>query len=303
MRRRGVRAGLIILAASLISPLAAWAGGATISPFIQEISLNSQQPQVSFPLHIKNNQDSPQSLQLRLVDFKSLDESGGVAFQGLSYNDLQNKYGLANWMSVDSPQLTLQPKEDRVVVVRIQNRDDLAPGGHYGAVLVDQAEATVNSQVVLRPAFASLVFLTKLGGEQYQIDLNSVKTNAQFSTAYLSFKNSGNVHLIPRGTVKLLDPFGTVVSSGIINPESALLLPDTSRNYNVSLKQVGPSWWPGHYSLVVDYRYDGRDDFYRYTQGLWRGSPLSMLASLLMLALVIGLAVRFTKSKKASKHS
>lgn len=301
--RTWARISLIVIATSLLSEAALATGGATISPFMQEISVNAGQPQVSFPLHIRNDQDTPQSLQLRLIDFKSLDESGGVAFQGLSYNDIQNKYGLAAWMSVDAAQFTLQPKEDRVVQVHIQNRDDLAPGGHYGAILVDQAELAADSQLVLRPAFASLVFLTKLGGEQYQIDLDSVRTNSETSTAYLTFRNGGNVHLIPRGTVKLLNPFGQVVSRGVINPESALLLPETKRTYDVSLNQVARSRWPGRYTLVVDYRYDGRQDFYSYSKSLWRGSLALVFTALLLIGLAIGIVVWLNKRKKTNKRS
>jgi hypothetical protein len=78
---------------------------------------------------------------------------------------------------------------------------------------------------------------------------------------HLRFQNNGNVHLVPRGVISVTDPFGRVVVKGIINQESALILPETLRVYPVRLDKLATSLVPGRYTLTTTYRYDGKDDF------------------------------------------
>jgi len=54
---------------------------------------------------------------------------------------------------------------------------------------------------------------------------------------------------------------GREVRKGIINPESGFLLPETLRAYQIDLRSLSWSIFPGKYTLTVQSRYDGRENF------------------------------------------
>ena len=243
-------------------------GGLTLSPMFQEISLEQADQQKFFSVSLTNNTDALLTLRLSLLDFGSLDESGGVAFLGAS-NNLEKKYALSSWMRPEKDTMILQPGESQNVKVTIENRDSLAPGGHYGAVVFkagdDADDPSATNRVAVNELFSVLVFVKKIGGEIYRLDLKgeAYKQNifAFPKMLELRFGNSGNVHIVPHGAVTITDPLGTVVSKGIINEESGLILPESIRVYPVRLGALARSFVPGRYTMKVAYRYDGRDDF------------------------------------------
>lgn len=245
-------------------------GGLTISPAFQEIILEEKDTEKSFSVSLTNNSSVPMALRLSLYDFGGLDDSGGVAFLGAS-NDLAKKYALASWMKVEGNSLLLGPNESKEVSVIIENNTTLSPGGHYGALMFqventpsDTADISSND-ISVQQMFSSLVFAKKVGGEIYNLELNAQTYRNLFlrfqERLDLSFKNAGNVHLVPRGIVRVKDPLGRVVAKGIINQESVIILPETLRSYPVQLVNQGVLLIPGRYTLETAYRFDGKDDF------------------------------------------
>src|SRR6266702_3940346 len=84
--------------------------GFSMSPFFQEVNLEKDQTQSNFVLEIANNTQALATLKLSVVDFGALDESGGVAFLG-SADDLNNKYSLASWVSLEKDSVAINPGE------------------------------------------------------------------------------------------------------------------------------------------------------------------------------------------------
>jgi hypothetical protein len=132
--------------------------------------------------------------------------------------------------------------------------------------------------------------VTKLGGEQYDLRLSGVTHNASWlhlpSIAHLRFQNPGNVAVVPRGTVQLFGPRNKLVAQGAINEDSSFILPDAYRQLTVPIKTVGSApWWPAHYTLLVNYRYDGLAQTATRTELLYFISLPHLLVS---LALIVG---------------
>lgn len=269
-------------------------GGLTLNPMFQEISLEQRDSQKDFSVSLTNNTDALMTLRLSLLDFGSLDESGGVAFLGAS-NDLEKKYALASWMRPEKDTVTLAPGESQKIKVMIENRDSLSPGGHYGALVFragdDAFDGTKTNEVAINQLFSVLVFAKKAGGEIYQLDLKEEDyTKNIFSlpeTVRLRFENSGNVHLVPRGTVTIIDPLGRLVSRGVINEESGLILPETFRSYPTRLRSLVWSFFPGRYSIIIAYRYDGKDDF-SFQNITFDFLPVPAIMGFLLLSVMIG---------------
>lgn len=270
--------------------------GVTISPAIQEITLNSDQSRKDASIEITNRTSSELTFRISAVDFKNLDESGGVAFVGPTSGDLVSKYGLSPWVSLGRSTIKVAAGEKQSIKAVVLNKGSLAPGGHYGAVVfsveaVDPKTGLPN--VNLKQTLAALLFVKKVGGERYDLQLNKLdfKTSGQLPTELsLRFYNPGNIHVVPRGVVKLLNSSGQVVSQGVINQESGPILPETFRIYNVKLSlQEKVDTKPGRYKMVAEYRYDGYDGIATKTVDFQYGGQL--LATVVAAILITGAAL------------
>lgn len=253
-----------ILVALLARPaLAAEAGGLSVAPSLEDIVLKPDQPQFEYNLYLGNSTKGELPLDLSVVDFGALDESGGIAFLGAD-NNLERHYGLASWVELEKDSLTLAPGETQTVKVKVVNKQSLAPGGHYGAVLIKVSNGQLGEanqpRVALNQVFSALMLVKKLGGEVYQMDLSSIDRNGGWwglpNLVKVRLHNSGNVHMAPKGNIVIQDPAGRVVAIGTINPENSRLLPETFRVFPTKLKQTAPIFLIGRYTMQVSYGYD-----------------------------------------------
>lgn len=285
------------------------ASGFLVKPFYKEINLDKEQEEESFALTVENNSGQSAIFRITVLDFGSLDESGGVAFLGNS--DQSRKYGLASWMNLEKDVIALNSGEKQEVGVKIINKESLSPGGHYGAVLLkmENDDGEGNSpekepRVTLNQSFASLIFVRKTGGENFGLTLKEEEFNSDFFSApdkvNLRFQNVGNVHVTPRGIVEFFDPFGRKISAGVINPESGIILPETFRQYGVDLKDLMKAFLPGFYTAKISYRYDGMEIFSDSSHKFFL-LPLAGLMILFFLMVIILAAVYILHKKKKSE--
>lgn len=255
-----------LLAASISIPDHAAAkavGGITVSPALQSTTISHDQASKSFDFSITNNDPLEQELHLSAIDFGSLDDTGGVLFLGPE-KALNYKYGLAHWITLEKDVVVLRPHETQKVIVTITNKDSLAPGGHYGAIMVtpmlDHASTKQSTQV--NQVASALLFLTKEGGTHYSMKLTGFNFNtwalALPGTTTSRFQNDGNVQVIPRGLVTITDPRGRIVKKGIINSDSGLALPESFREFMTPLSPVAAAYTPGVYHARISYYYEGQ---------------------------------------------
>lgn len=309
--RRRLLAGLCGLGVLLGTGLASAAEtpkptpGITLSPFLQQLSIAPDDASRSFTLSVTNHTTAEQVVKLTARDFGSLDETGGVLLEGSK--GYSQKYGLATWIHLETDTVSLKPKETRTVTITIGNETSLRPGGHYGAIVssIDSVTAPSDNYIGINQQLLSLILLTKVGGEQYDLRLDRVSQNGNLlhlpNQISLHFKNPGNVHVIPRGLVKLTSPGGTVVAQGIINAESAYILPESARELLVPLNSVANALpVPGLYHLEVEYRYDGID---RVAHKQVTVKYLNLGLYLVLLMLLAGVGFVLYRRKMAPKKS
>src|SRR5690606_17446642 len=111
--------------------------GLTITPPLQQIELQSDQPSHQSTLIITNHQDQPVNLTMSVVDFGDLEQGGGLAFLGNTPDSIWDKYRLAPWLTV-TPQATSIPAHgQQTFEITITNDQELSPGGHYAAVIAN----------------------------------------------------------------------------------------------------------------------------------------------------------------------
>lgn len=299
VRVAGLVLATVILGLSHHNVAEAAGGSLSISPAYVPITIDTAAPQTQYAIELSNTTAAPQTLKLSAVDFGSLDETGGVAFLGRPAGELDHRYGLASWMALDRDTVTVSSGGSARVVVSLQNRASLAPGGHYGAVLAtaatDAGGGPAGPKVGVRQVLSSLILAQKPGGAAPRLTL--VTQTATHSAAHLPeavaarFHNLGNVHVVPRGVTELRDPTGHLVARGALNAESSIILPDTYRRYNTPLVSVATAWLPGRYELATTYRYDGTDTTKTGTIYVWYAGRLVVWGGLAAGLLLVGLLV------------
>ncbi len=251
----------------------------TLEPALQEVIIENE-ARTTVPIVLENTSSVEQRFNLRVVDFGSLDESGGVAFLG---SGDPREYEAAKWMEIPVKDILVAPQSKTRVDVTIKNDDTFSPGGHYGAVLFENDTPDTNAddktRIAVRQVFSALVYVRKVGGEVFSFRLEGKEYRKQLwrlpETVNLRFTNEGNVHVIPRGTVRISDPLGRTIKKATINQSSGLVLPNTSRRFDERFGSLTGAWLPGQYSVRVEYRYDGKDTFEVSGEKYWYWPPVT----------------------------
>jgi hypothetical protein len=290
---------LIILLAGQVS--AAAPPKISVTPFLQPVQIGSEATK-DFSVSYANDSDKNQQLALSVADFGSLDKTGGVAFVGQEFSQLLDKYALSPWLKLSTQDLTLPPHKSASVTATIHNGSDLAPGGHYAAIVatVVSPDGNAGNQVSLKPKVTSLILAVKTGGEKYDMRLTNIAHDGNLldlpSQILVTFRATGNVHVVPRGIIYLKDHRGKVVARGAINEQSGYVLPDTNRTFTVPLTRVSsPSLLGMRYHIQVDYRYDGLDSFASKQTSIHFVNPWLIVVILLIIAGISFVYRRFRK--------
>lgn len=268
-------------------------------PAFQELSLDAHQT-LAGSIEIQNQTSTDQEFEVRSVQFSALDAAGGVVFLGSEINN--ESLPPADFLFFEERNLSVPAGETRNFPFQVRDSLSLSPGGHYAAI-VFQTLPTFDSEdaekIAFRQILSSLLFLEKTGGAVRILSLEEVAMPsfqlAMSKNLTLIFENKGNVHLTPRGVVKLQDPLGQVKTCAIINESSSLLLPGQKRDFSLALNCQ--PLIPGVYTLLVEHRFDGEETF---TQAKTRFFVVPY--SILLLLVGAGVLLALWRKKKKFKQ-
>lgn len=285
------------------------ANGLTVSPPLKEITLGPGLIETTTEVILQNNTSQQISAHLQLVDLKALGTYGGTSIDKAG---LPDKYDLANWMTLpDGDTLTISSGQTVKAKVKIMNRSDLTPGGHYGAVIITSSgSGGVKSDVNISQQIVSLLFIKKLGGEVYGLHLGQMtyKGSDIPQEITLPFSATGNVHVVPRGYIEVTDPAGKLISKGIINQDSSLILPGSTRQFVTLMQPISAANKPGRYKITAYYRYDGQNEFTKQTMYFNHGNQFVQWLIIGATVVIIGAVlffvfktVRRVRSRKTQK--
>ena len=270
------------------------ASNITVRPFLQELKINPGDTSKDFQLSLSNDSNFTQVFHLVAVNFGSLNETGGLAFEGANANDLARKYGLSKWLSLEQNNVELGPNQQTTIKVTINNDKNLAPGAHYAAIITTASKpAQTAGQLTITPKVSSLIFATKLGGELYNIHLSSMSANGNLwqlpTTVNLRIKSTGNTYIVPRGIVSVKQN-NKVLSRGVINQQSSIVLPETVRDFDVNLAKQAPlknGFLRTSYRVQVDYRYDGVSQYATQSANYTLYNRTSIILIILVIFVVL----------------
>ncbi|MBU6389086.1 hypothetical protein KGQ71_01075 [Patescibacteria group bacterium] len=268
--------------------------GLTVAPYLQDLTLPKNSEPLETTIQITNTTAYPQSLEVTAVDLSTLNNSGGIPLLGANLANLQARYRLSPWLTVSPDTFTVAPAASQSVQITVRNDPAIPAGGHYGAILFHDLSARDAQKGVttVEPIVTALLFVSKTDGAQYGLNLDSwdlplVWDRLPASTTLL-FRNTGTVHLVPRGVVQILDPFGREVGRGIVDQDSLFLFPGVSRTYPVSIRSLALPLVPGRYTVTASYRYDGKAGFVTVKQTFWLTPPIFLLFVAVLILVLLG---------------
>jgi uncharacterized membrane protein len=232
-----------------------------VSPAIQSLIAQPTQATLPYTITITNNGAEAAQVTLSASNFSTLGTGNNIRFLAASTT---TKHGLATSLLL-TPIVSLNPHESKKVTITINGIQQLAAGGHYTAVLVQSVPQTPGSPTVqVKQSVASLVFLTTNGKGTYGLQVQPLRLSLAWTTTpallNLLLKNTGNVQTTPRGYVTVVGPGNHLLSKTVLNPNSSLVLPGTTRLLQTVVPASHP-WRPGHYTVRVYYRYDNASNY------------------------------------------
>jgi len=231
--------------------------GLTVSPAITQIQLANQQNSYALDYHLINNTKSPVIIDFTAQNFTSLNNNGSVYI--LPSINQNNPHGLAKDIYFSLPRLSLEPGTSTNLAVSLKHLRSLPPGGYYGAIVFNvlgQKSSGPGNNISLLEKLNALIFLTTPGRVDNSLVLQPFHQGTSLhlpNNISLVFTNTGNTQVAPHGVVTI--SHGTSeIYRGIINTNSSLVLPGTSRLFNVVLRKetLGINF-PGIYTLHVTY--------------------------------------------------
>lgn len=160
-----------------------------------------------------------------------------------------SKYGLISWITVDKSPFVLQPGTKRELPFTVSVPDNGPVGGHYGAVLFRaatlDAKDNAGSAVGVSGRVGSIILVSVPGEVSKSGELVKVTapTFIQYGPLSLaaSFKNTGSVHYVTKGTATFKGLFG----KREVQFEEKTILPGVTRDTKATLDKhwlFGPIW-------------------------------------------------------------
>lgn len=251
--------------------------GIRIDPAFQEVILTSDIREATVSASIYNLSGQTLDLEIFALDFVQHPELGGIEL----LQRAQSQYQLSPYVSLNQKALSIPPGEAASMSATIANTSQLSPGGHYGALVARVRPAETGQLQQVLPAVSSLVLLKKIGGERYQLSLQSLEWGSSLpiffgipNSVSMQFHNTGNVHVIPRGVIMVKDVWGRQIQRGTVNTSSAFILPESRRTLIVPLRTETRSLPVNVLRLSVQGSVEGTDIKYLHSQDVlvldWR---------------------------------
>lgn len=232
---------ITILVFSMAGPvLAAGQVALTITPPLIKNNINPGDVWQS-SIKVVNNNSEATDVYVEVRDFKSGRESGTVEFLPPAAEG-EDSHLLSSWIVIDNGPIKFEPYESKEITFIIDVPEDASPGGHYAAIMIGTKppEGEAKGAVINISTLISSLLLLNIGGdavEEGKIREFSVpqsiysRPEVDFTVA---FENTGNVHIQPKGDIKIYDMFGKSAGSMSLNRGSEFgnVLPGATRTWD-----------------------------------------------------------------------
>ena len=235
-----------------------------VEPGKTEVFLNPGDNMVK-NITITNRIDKTVKFKLTTEDFVGTDDpKQPVVLLG----DESSPSSLKDFIVPEIREFSLDLGEKITIPVTISIPTNAEPRGYYGALIVSndpaQQEGVTSKEVEGRTRIISRIgslFLLKINGEGKESgEVKDFKIIGPKKLFYdqrpegfeIAYKNTGNVHLVPYGTIAIKNIFGKVVST--LPVDAYFVLPDSTRYREINWTSgFGLGRYTAHLSLNKGY--------------------------------------------------
>ncbi len=229
-----------VIAAAAIAPAMA---NAQVSVSLYPVSFRYDIPRGSSQtgvITVTNPSTVPLSLQVEAENFTGGD--GGT----VEFAPEGAKYGLLSWLTVDREPFVLGPGQKKEVPFTINVPENAEVGGHYGTILFRASGnpgGDGETAIGISGRIGSIILVSVPGDAKKSGQL--VKVGAPGFVQYgpltlsASYKNTGSVHYVTKGTATFTGIFGRRT----VPFEEKTILPDVQRDTTATLDKtwlIGP---------------------------------------------------------------
>ena len=280
-----------------------------VEPGKTEINLNPGESTVK-NITVTNRVDKKVRFKLTTEDFVGTDDPKKPV---ILLGDNHSPYSLKDFIAPEINEFELDLGERITIPVTISIPKNAEPRGYYGALIIsndpDKIEGNNAKETEGRARIISRIgslFLLRINGEgKYEGHIESFKNIGPQESTFskrpqgfeIAFKNTGNVHLVPYGTITITNIFGRTVDT--LPVDAYFVLPESTR-YREILWQDGFSLgrYTAHLSLNKGFgdTFDGVD--YVFWVLPWKILIIAFAGLALLVALAYYFLTRFELKKK-----
>lgn len=198
---------------------------------------------ITTELKVKNGGTQPETLKIDLMKFKAYEESGKPELLEPEPGD-----DFLQWVSFSEPSFTLAPDEWKTITATFAVPDTATFGYYYAFVFsrVQDVKQLQSSQTAVVGGTAVLVLLeVRVPGAIRAVEVTEFSTDHRFyeflpATFTIKLKNTGNVHIAPRGNIFIDQGDTHDIAILEVNGEKGNILPDSSRSFDAQWEDGFP---------------------------------------------------------------
>ncbi|MFH1546524.1 MAG: hypothetical protein ABIE14_04055 [Patescibacteria group bacterium] len=228
----------------------------------------------SATIRVINSEGIPVTVRPEIVIYTKNDEQGFPVAEDLSADHPLN---IRDWIEFSAEDLSLDPNSEEEVTFTVNVPADAQPGGRYASILYTSFDDAASGGVKIQVAVPSLILVKVTGeeihsGEVLSFGVKDGKLLGDQSPALaVNFKNNGNVHEKPSGSITLTDSAGVqltqiaryrdpvsgelVVADAIpLNLDGGNVLPGSSRIFTADWNENIQS---GKFTARLELKYSG----------------------------------------------
>jgi len=222
-------------------------------------------------------------------------------------------YSVKHFIQPEITEFSLDLGEKITIPVKVSIPFDAEPRGYYGALIVsnepdilggEQSKET-EGKARLISRIGSLFFLRINGEGKEEGSIENFKILGPSKVFYekrpsgfeISFKNTGNVHLVPHGLITIKNMFGKSV--GEIPVDAYFSLPDSIRYREVLWSDgIGLGRYTANLSLYPGYGNENQDSKIAFWIIPWKILIITFVGLVIFISLIYYVLTRFELKKK-----
>lgn len=270
-------------------------GDILVTPAKVEVALNQGETK-NFKITVSNRLSARQSFKVEVADIlPSLDPEEVLKIKENELSDY------INFITPEIKTFDLLPNQSITFSVHVAIPSNASSGGYHFSILVTAYDENLSGPAVLRSR-VGVVTLLKVGGDTLESgELAAFKTRddknfflkAPIET-FVSFENTGNVHLNPYGGYTVKNMFGETTETYELKPW--FVLPTQTRS--VPLPSIETDWKFGFYTMSLELNRGYENVIDRSSIKIFVLSWQWLCITLIISLILVGVIARASKYKR-----